>query len=149
MRTLNYFVLVVFISMLTIASQSVAQNKNDLTLEVKVTKLKQDSGMVMLSLISEDKKTVRNLNIPANSETVITKIEGLKAGKYAIRMFHDENNNSVMDNNKMGIPKEGYGFSNNPFSQFGPPSDEKLLFEVLEDAVVEVEMKYYTNCISK
>jgi uncharacterized protein (DUF2141 family) len=37
----------------------------------------------------------------------------LKAGEtYAISCFHDENGNKTLDTNWLGIPKEGYGFSN-------------------------------------
>ena len=38
----------------------------------------------------------------------------LPAGKYAVQVMHDENDNGKLDANFMGIPIEGYGFSNNP-----------------------------------
>ena len=34
-------------------------------------------------------------------------------GKYALAVIHDENMNGKLDTNPIGIPKEGYGFSNN------------------------------------
>jgi uncharacterized protein (DUF2141 family) len=36
------------------------------------------------------------------------------AGSYAVQVMHDENDNGTLDTNFMGIPVEGYGFSNNP-----------------------------------
>jgi uncharacterized protein (DUF2141 family) len=38
----------------------------------------------------------------------------LPAGSYAVQVMHDENDNGKLDANFMGIPIEGYGFSNNP-----------------------------------
>jgi len=43
-------------------------------------------------------------------------------GKYALAVIHDENMNGKLDTNLMGIPKEGYGFSNDARSLLGPPS---------------------------
>lgn len=38
----------------------------------------------------------------------------LPAGKYAVAVLHDENMNHKLDRNLLGIPKEGFGFANNP-----------------------------------
>ena len=38
----------------------------------------------------------------------------LPPGKYAAAVVHDENANGKLDTNFLGIPKEGYGVSNNP-----------------------------------
>jgi uncharacterized protein (DUF2141 family) len=34
-------------------------------------------------------------------------------GRYAVIVFHDENDNGRLDENSWGVPTEGYGFSNN------------------------------------
>ncbi|MGP1665711.1 MAG: DUF2141 domain-containing protein [Rhodanobacter sp.] len=38
----------------------------------------------------------------------------LAPGTYAVRLVHDENGNGKLDTNMVGMPTEGYGFSNNP-----------------------------------
>lgn len=43
-------------------------------------------------------------------------------GRYAIVVIHDENENQKLDRNFFGIPKEGFGFSNNPRVIFSAPS---------------------------
>lgn len=53
-------------------------------------------------------------------------------GPVALRLFHDENGNGKLDRNLIGIPSEGYGFSNNP-GGMGPAS--------FEDAKVVVPAK--------
>jgi len=43
-------------------------------------------------------------------------------GTYAMVVIHDENMNGKLDTNALGIPKEGYGFSNNAKKWLGTPS---------------------------
>lgn len=43
-------------------------------------------------------------------------------GRYAVVVIHDENSNMKLDRNFMGVPKEGFGFSNNPHVVFSAPS---------------------------
>jgi len=46
----------------------------------------------------------------------------LPPGRYAVIVFHDENDNGILDTNFLGIPKEGYGFSNNASGLFSAPA---------------------------
>lgn len=59
----------------------------------------------------------------------------LEPGKYAAAIFHDRNNNGDLDKNFMGIPKEGYGFSNNARGTFGPPDFQEAVFSVENDDI--------------
>jgi uncharacterized protein (DUF2141 family) len=43
-------------------------------------------------------------------------------GTYAMVVIHDENMNGKLDTNALGIPKEGYGFSNDAKKFLGTPS---------------------------
>jgi uncharacterized protein (DUF2141 family) len=43
-------------------------------------------------------------------------------GAYAMAVIHDENMNGMLDTNIIGIPTEGYGFSNNAEALLGAPS---------------------------
>jgi len=38
----------------------------------------------------------------------------LPSGIYGVAAIHDENSNAKLDKNLFGIPKEGFGFANNP-----------------------------------
>lgn len=46
----------------------------------------------------------------------------LTPGSYAVIVFHDENDNGLLDDSMLGIPTEGYGFSNNVMGTFSAPS---------------------------
>jgi uncharacterized protein (DUF2141 family) len=43
-------------------------------------------------------------------------------GTYALAVIHDENMNGKLDTKWLGIPTEGYGFSNDAKAMLGPPS---------------------------
>ena len=60
-------------------------------------------------------------------------------GDYAIVVFHDENRDGEFNQNWMGMPKEGYGFSDNP-SALKKPVFEDAKF-VVEQPVVELTIK--------
>ncbi len=40
----------------------------------------------------------------------------------ALAVVHDENMNGKLDTNLLGIPKEGYGFSNDAKASLGAPT---------------------------
>lgn len=52
------------------------------------------------------------------------------AGRYAITVLHDENGNHKMDRNFLGIPKEGFGFANNPKVFLTPPDFKTASIDV-------------------
>lgn len=67
----------------------------------------------------------------------------LGPGKYAASLFHDKNNNGKLDKNFIGIPKEGFGFSNNAKGSFGPPKFEDAVFTVEHgDLEMIIQLQY-------
>lgn len=48
--------------------------------------------------------------------------EDIPPGTYAMAVVHDENMNGKLDTNWLGLPTEGYGFSNNAKGVLGAPS---------------------------
>jgi uncharacterized protein (DUF2141 family) len=67
----------------------------------------------------------------------------LPAGVYAVSVFHDENMNQKLDKNFVGVPKEGYGASNNPKKRMGPPSFEEAKFQLSgSEQSIEIKLLY-------
>jgi uncharacterized protein (DUF2141 family) len=64
----------------------------------------------------------------------------LPAGKYAVAVIHDENMNHKLDRNFLGIPKEGFGFANNPKVALSAPSFETAATQV-SCPVTEIEIR--------
>ncbi len=54
----------------------------------------------------------------------------VEPGTYALALLHDENGNGEMDSNFLGLPQEGYGFSNDAKVFLGPPSFEAASFKL-------------------
>jgi uncharacterized protein (DUF2141 family) len=60
--------------------------------------------------------------IRAKRGTQSTVFTQLTPGRYAIIVIHDENDNGRLDENFLGAPTEGYGFSNDARNFFSAPS---------------------------
>ncbi len=109
-------------------------------LTVVITGFENNDGEVLLALAdSRDNYESKSnpfigLKIIIENRKAVFVIEDLPYGKYAAKVFHDENTNSELDTNFLGIPTEDYGFSNNVRGTFGPADydDAKFLFEQTE-----------------
>lgn len=66
-----------------------------------------------------------------------------KPGIYALALYHDENGNKGFDRNGLGLPAEGFGFSNNPATLAGLPSFSSVRLAVPKTGLTtRVHMKY-------
>ncbi|WP_019676170.1 DUF2141 domain-containing protein [Arsukibacterium perlucidum] len=65
--------------------------------------------------------------------------EEVEAGEYGIKVIHDENDNRKLDTNLLGMPKEGYGFSNNG-GAYGPAPWSKAKFEVKDKTELAITL---------
>lgn len=77
----------------------------------------------------------------ANNKCTVL-FEGIPKGVYAIACYHDENNNSKLDLNFIGIPKEGTGASNNARGIMGPASFNDARFKVDANTTQEIKISY-------
>lgn len=59
-----------------------------------------------------------------------TEIFQMPPGQYAVVVIHDENRNHKLDRNLFGIPKEGFGFANNPHVLLAAPSFQTAAIHV-------------------
>jgi uncharacterized protein (DUF2141 family) len=60
----------------------------------------------------------------------VLRFDGLPAGRYAVAVIHDENSNKRLDRNLFRVPKEGFGFANNPHVGLAAPSFAASAIEV-------------------
>lgn len=80
---------------------------------------------------------------PAKAGTVVVTVPNVKPGRYAVQIYHDENGNGKLERNFIGIPKEGYGFSNNVVPGFGPPSFDKAAIQMAnQPQKLAIAMRY-------
>ncbi len=117
------------------------------TLTITVTDIRNTKGSIAVGLYTSKesflKKTSIGKAVKASGTEVKVVFENLRAGEYAISIIHDENNNKDLDRNRLGLPKEGYGFGNNAKSRFGPPKYDEVKILIKDQPVSQtVEMKY-------
>ena len=87
------------------------------------------------------KKPIDGKMAKPSGDSVTVVFENLKPGKYAVSVFHDANKNKDLDKNKLGIPKEGFGFSNNVLGAMGPPAFERALIDLLDQKNLDIDIK--------
>ena len=111
------------------------------TVQFNIEGIQHDKGKLYIQLFKGEnnfkKGEAHNVAIVnAKKGQLIVTFNDVEPGDYAIRYFHDENNNRDFDNNMFGMPIEGYGFSNNAPVNFGPPSYQQMTFMVSNVAVI-------------
>jgi uncharacterized protein (DUF2141 family) len=128
-----------------IASGAMCQTK----LQVTITNIKGHKGNIIIGIYDSDenflKKPLDGRMAKADSDSVTVVFENLKPGKYAVSVLHDANKNKDLDKNKLGIPKEGFGFSNNVMGAMGPPTFQRAQIDLTpdqKDLDIGIKMKY-------
>ena len=99
-------------------------------LEVRIEGLRSADGDVRVALHRhmEDAKFPGDAGVvgaimrPAASGTVRVIFADVAPGAYAVAAFHDADGDGELAQNFLGMPTEGYGFSNGAVGFMGPPS---------------------------
>lgn len=140
--------LILVLAALVVSNLS-AQNQGGLTIIVKG--LRNNKGQVGIRLFDQPKgfPSKKNRAIqqyfvkPVNNQAKFT-ISNLSFKNYAVGSIHDENSNKELDKNFFGVPKEGFGTSNNPKVFMGAPSYEKAKFTLSKkEQTIVITMKYF------
>ena len=128
----------------------IAQQPQTGQIIVKVIAFRSGSGHIQLSLYDKasdfpkiDVRTAMKRQALTNSSVAEVVFDNVPFGTYAIAGLHDENSNGEMDFNFIGLPQEGYCFSNDAHPVFSPPSFKKAKFDLHQKKkVLYVAMQY-------
>jgi len=119
------------------------------TLNVEVSGINDIKGLMSIGLYSNkegfpDKgKEYRGADVKVTGQTIVYVFKDVPFDTYAIAIFHDINSNTKLDKNFLGIPKEGYAFSNNLFGAFGsPPGFKDASFQITGDKTIKITVEY-------
>jgi uncharacterized protein (DUF2141 family) len=107
-----------------------AQSPSCPGIHVKVLNIRNRNGTVDCALFDSPAGFPREFLHSAQNVMVIKirytearcDFEAIPPGTYALAVIHDENSNGKLDTNWLGIPTEGYGFSNDAKALLGTPS---------------------------
>ena len=125
------------------------QDTHDVT--VTVTNLRSDNGVVLACMTQSDRSFpkcrgvsgTKAARVAARTGSLTLTFHGVKPGRYAIALLHDENANGKADRALGMMPKEGFGFSRDAPVRIGPPSFEDAVFEMAdEDRAMTIKMRY-------
>ena len=136
-KSIVFFCLTLFFTSIAFGQSRVIANINN---------LRSDDGVCRACLFTNS-ATFSGLGQPNNCVTVSVKNRLAKAifndvppGSYAVFVFHDVNRNNKMDKNFLGVPKEGYGASNNNLPFAAAPHFEDNKFVVQNNNVIQLNI---------
>ncbi|TCT08634.1 DUF2141 domain-containing protein [Paralcaligenes ureilyticus] len=122
------------------------------TLAINISGVRDTQGKVAVALFSsaagfpkDDSKAIRRIMLPidAASHSARIVLSDIVPGSYAIAAFHDDNNSGKLETNFFGVPKKGYGFSNNPKPRMRPATYDEARFVVpAAGASVSIQLVY-------
>jgi len=135
--------------MIAVVMCQTTANKGLLT--VKLIGFRSDKGLTCVSVFNTAKgfpgkydQAYKILRSPIKGNQATLEFPDLPFGTYALSVLHDENSNNKMDTNFIGIPKEGFGASNNPKGRMGPPTFDDAKFDLKSTSKsIEINIKYF------
>jgi len=120
---------------------------------VTIDNIKNGKGSLIVTLYTPEirsafpahpEKALEKSNVPIEGERQTIVFKNLNDGNYEISTVHDENGNGKMDSNFLGLPKEGFGFSNNPTLLRGGPEFEAVSVPVsLSNQRIAIQLHYW------
>lgn len=120
--------------------------KHDLRVTVKG--INSSKGLIEFALyknpdvFTQAGKTHRLARVNAQKGEVSFVFSDLEPGKYAIVVYHDENQNKICDKNFFGIPTEAYAFSNNVRPKLTVPSFDDCAVQLQQNKSISIQMVY-------
>ena len=137
------------------ASNTIKKNEDRCTdgrhpISVFVKGLRNQQGTIKAKLYGDSPdeflvsgKKLYARRVPAQQRSLPLCLYAPKPGLYAIVIHHDENGNKKLDQNWIGMPIEGVGFSNNPKLFLAPPDHKDVTFEVQNHPItIDIKLHY-------
>jgi uncharacterized protein (DUF2141 family) len=117
--------------------------------ELLVTGLRNNEGSVRCSVYKtadaflEPKSALVTLTVKPVEGKALCDFKELAEGDYALGVLHDEDQDTLMRTNFIGLPREGWAVSNDaPPRMFGAPTFESALKSWKTGERAEVKIRY-------
>ncbi|WP_324829278.1 DUF2141 domain-containing protein [Qipengyuania zhejiangensis] len=121
------------------------------TVTVTVTELRSAKGIVRACMTTNEASFPKCRGVPgayaakadAHEGTVTFTFTGVKPGRYAVALLHDENSNGKADRALGMMPKEGFGFSRDAKVRMGPPKFSDAAVDIASvNRELTIRMRY-------
>ena len=113
----------------TASPQTCTGRASQTRLYVNVEGIRASEGLIAVTLYNDDasrflasRGSLYVGRLPARAPSTRVCIHLPHPGTYAIAVYHDADSNRSFNRTSVGLPVEGYGFSNNPPTLFGLPT---------------------------
>lgn len=128
-----------------------SSDASQVRLQISVTGMRSTDGNITITIYPDEpshfldgKFKLARQELPVVSPVTKACFVMDAPGTYAVALFHDKNGNHHFDTNFLGIPVEGYGFSNNPTLFVGPPKLKQVAIIAHKgDNAISVQLKHY------
>lgn len=144
MKSIKFSLLAI---MLAVASSLAAQ-----TIHLTIKDIRSNKGNVCVGVFADEAGFKSEMSIwikslpksKVRNDSLQIQIS-VQPGKYGVSVLDDENGNGKMEYNFLGVPREGFGFSNYYHKGLRRPSFDDFSFyiEKGETKHITVKMKYY------
>jgi uncharacterized protein (DUF2141 family) len=129
---------IVFAASLAVMMNGVAWSQvADASLRIEISDVRNATGDIGCLIFNgpdgypeSHEKAHRESHVKIMSGAAVCEFKNLIPGEYAAIVFHDENLNGKLDKNFLGIPREGYGASNNVRPAMSAPGFKEAAFGV-------------------
>lgn len=123
---------------------------SDTWIFVSVTGVRSASGVVTVTVYEDDRSrflvkrgSIGVMRVPAGQGETRACVFLPRTGVYALAIYHDEDGDQQFDRSGIGLPREGYGFSNNPSTVAGLPSFSSVRLNVPKPGLLaRIRIKY-------
>jgi uncharacterized protein (DUF2141 family) len=96
---------------------------------VNVENVRSSRGLIAVTLYPDESRrflarrgSLYVGRVPARAGTTRVCIHLPSTGTWVFGVYHDEDGSRTINRNSIGLPREGFGFSNNPRTLFSVPS---------------------------
>ena len=107
------------------------------SVRVQINGIRNSNGDIACAIFNaaegypeESTKAYKFIRKASPGNSAICQFNDIPSGTYAIAVLHDENANGKLDKNFLGIPREGYGASNNVRPKMSAPAFKDAAFSV-------------------
>jgi uncharacterized protein (DUF2141 family) len=119
------------------------------TIKAHVVNLHDNRGQVICTLFAPSDKFPEHgrkgmtIAVPIQNQQATCNFANIQYGDYAIVAFHDENHDGKFNQDWLGMPREGFGFSDNP-GLLRKPTFNDARFNVAQSLVdITIKLHYW------
>lgn len=131
-----------------VAQGIVVQAANAADMSVKVSGARAEVGQVICRVFDARSDFPKNgafdsIRVTPVGGIAVCDFVDLASGSYAVAVAHDEDSDGKLDTNFLGIPTEGFGFSQNPRTLLGPPDFDEAAVSIGDEPMsIDIKLKY-------